>query len=180
MVHYFSEMTENAETKDSDLEDGEIEDDEDEEMPQDETGPPDKESPTQGLPIPVGVLENFLSPHADKDKTKRHNLDRKSDKHLTEAEKCVRMLHKMEREAREKRERERRREQVQGTREKIKKLKKYIHNMFILDDWAGNIEKAIASVLKKDKRSGSEEEVEEEDKKRSRKRKKKERERKKV
>lgn len=155
-----SEMTENAETKDSDLEDGEIEDDEDEEMPQDETGPPGKESPTQGLPIPAGVLENFLSPHADKDKTKRHNLDRKSDKHLTEAEKCVRMLHKMEREAREKRERERRREQVQ-------------------DDWAGNIEKAIASVLKKDKRSGSEEEVEEEDKKRSRKRKKKERERKK-
>lgn len=82
-----------------DLEDGEIEDDDDEEIPQNETDKPDKTEQTQ--PNPAAPLEAKTDAH----RKRRHSTDRKSEKHLTEAEKSVRYLHKLERAERERRER---------------------------------------------------------------------------
>ncbi|GLV36786.1 suppressor of sable [Carabus blaptoides fortunei] len=157
------------ESENPDLEDGEIEDDDDdEEMPlstEPTAAAQQSEQPTpvapQILPAPIPADTNIFTQNDTPQKEKRrHSSDRKSDKHLTEAEKAVRMIHKMERAERERRDRMRR-EQT--------------------DDWAGNVEKAIAQALKKDRHSGvSAEEEEEEEKKRGRKRKKKDRERKKV
>lgn len=91
------------------MEDGEIEDDDDEEIPpqtEENVAPPTQNAPEQILPAPIPTDTNIFKrnePHADR--KKRHSTEKKADRHLTEAEKSVRYLHKLERAERERRER---------------------------------------------------------------------------
>ncbi|KAK9751386.1 hypothetical protein QE152_g5148 [Popillia japonica] len=157
---------ESAETADNeDLEDGEIEDDE-EEIAIAESPPPPPEPaqphvakqqpppivPEKSFPVAFDAKhEKFDRPKYERARSKH---EEKKKGHLTEAEKSVMYLHKLERMEREKREKYRREP---------------------VDDFASNIEKAIANVLKKERPSDEEKE----DEKRGRKRKKKDRDRKK-
>ncbi|GJQ80659.1 putative metal ion binding protein [Trypoxylus dichotomus] len=144
-----------------DLEDGEIEDD-DEDVVATQV---QVEIPHP--PKPPTIVEK-TSPPADNKHEKYDRLkyersrtkhEEKKKGHLTEAEKSVMFLHKLERMEREKREKYRREP-----------------GFFLsVDDFASNIEKAIANVLKKEKPNDEEKD----DDKRGRKRKKKERDRKK-
>ncbi|KAH0814837.1 hypothetical protein GEV33_007954 [Tenebrio molitor] len=132
---------------DNDLEDGEIEDDGEDEMPVEaapkESEPtPQKEKPEQR---PVDRTRH------ERPERRRHE-DKK--KHMTEAEKSILHLRKRERMQREKWEKYRKEQNLEPP---------------VVDDFAINIEKAIASVLKKDSKHVSDEEKEEE--KRGRKRK---------
>lgn len=79
-----------------DLEDGEIEDDDEDEAPQ--PAEPEKKPETEPVADP-----NFAK--LEQHRKHRHSTDRKSDKHLTEAEKSVRYLHKLERAERDRRDR---------------------------------------------------------------------------
>lgn len=104
--------SEEAPIENPDLEDGEIEDDDDEEVPQEAAGAPPAQ-PEAILPAAVPQDANAftkLDPH----RKRRHSTERKPEKHLTEAEKSVRFLHKLERAERERRERFRK-EQLEKT-----------------------------------------------------------------
>lgn len=82
--------------------------------------PPPAESTTQQseqsapvapqiLPAAIPADTNIFTQNDTPQKEKRrHSSERKSEKHLTEAEKAVRMIHKMERAERERRDRLRR------------------------------------------------------------------------
>lgn len=63
-------------------------------------------------PIPTDT-EMFSKHHEEHGRKKRHSTERRGEKHLTEAEKSVRYLHKLERAERERRERLRK-EQMTG------------------------------------------------------------------
>ncbi|KAK5638502.1 hypothetical protein RI129_012797 [Pyrocoelia pectoralis] len=145
-----------------DLEDGEIEDDDDEEeeAPTSEVVPTTEPQPV--LPEPTQpVTKPNHNNRTRFDRSERHNrYEERKRGHLTEAEKSVMHLHKLERFEREKRDRYKR-DQTSN-----------------VDDFACNIEKAIANVLRKDKKQRSDDEKEEEDK-RGKKRKKKDKEKKK-
>ncbi|KAK4878780.1 hypothetical protein RN001_011286 [Aquatica leii] len=139
-----------------DLEDGEIEDDDEEEAPMVPEQEP--EQPPVEQPLPNASPNKF--PHRTRfDRTDRHRYEERKRGHLTEAEKSVLHLHKIERLEREKRDRYKR---DQST---------------TVDDFASNIEKAIANVLRKDKKR-SDDEKEDEDK-RGKKRKRKDKDKKK-
>lgn len=143
-----------------DLEDGEIEDDDEE-----EEAPAPEVATTEPQPVPEPA-QPAAKPNQNNrtrfDRSERHNRYEERNKrgHLTEAEKSVMHLHKLERFEREKRDRYKR-DQTSN-----------------VDDFACNIEKAIANVLRKDKKQRSDDEKEEEDK-RGKKRKKKDKEKKK-
>lgn len=155
-------------TINEDLEDGEIEDDDEEvgeSVAQDNADAKTPEAPNAANASPNKFPDKFNHNRNNRfDKPERFNRpeDRKRG-HLTEAEKSVLHLHKMERMERLERDK----------RERYKR-----DQVNAVDDFASNIEKAIASVLRKDKK-GSEEEKNEDDR-RGRKRKKKDKEKKKV
>lgn len=152
-----------------DLEDGEIEDDEDEDMPEQLfVATPEASSSSTSIPIlpdlskPPPSLESPPIAAAgikQLDEKKRDDKKRHEKKHLTEAEKSVMRLHKMERMEREKREKYRR-EQVVHTPQ-----------MEVEEDFATSLEKALAKVLKKDKTGSEDEKRPEETEKRCKKRK---------
>ncbi|XP_008196132.1 protein suppressor of sable isoform X2 [Tribolium castaneum] len=132
----------------NDLEDGEIEDDGEDEPPAEAAPPPPKE------PEPPKEKPERDRPH--RSERRRHD-DKK--KHMTEAEKSILHLRKRERMQREKWEKYRKEQNLDPA---------------AVDDFAINIEKAIASVLKKDKHVSDEEKDED---KRGRKRKNRDKER---
>ncbi|XP_063923736.1 uncharacterized protein LOC135137894 isoform X3 [Zophobas morio] len=135
----------------NDLEDGEIEDDGEDEVPPPEAEKPKEIEQTQP---PKEKIERGIERNRHERSERRRHEDKK--KHMTEAEKSILHLRKRERMQREK-------------WEKYEKFRKE-QNMDApaVDDFAINIEKAIASVLKKDKHASDEEKDEE---KRGRKRK---------
>ncbi|XP_031330062.1 protein suppressor of sable isoform X2 [Photinus pyralis] len=143
-----------------DLEDGEIEDDDEEEETPSAPVVVETQTPEPAPQTPPASAK--FSPNNNRsrfDRPDRHaRYDERKRGHLTEAEKSVLHLHKLERFEREKRDRYKR--EPPSTN----------------DDFACNIEKAIANVLRKDKKR-SDDEKEEEDK-RGKKRKKKDKEKK--
>lgn len=122
----------------ADLEDGEIEDDEgDEEVPT-----LNNKEPELPPSVPKIVVQEKEKCERVPDRPPRHDRpppDRKKDKkrHMTEAEKSILHLRKRERMQREKWEKFRKEQTMEAPP--------------VVDDFAINIEKAIASVLKKDK-----------------------------
>ncbi|KRT83414.1 hypothetical protein AMK59_4149, partial [Oryctes borbonicus] len=161
-----------------DLEDGEIEDD-DEEIPaltQIEIPLP---QPPKPPPIAEKIFPVVETKHEKYVRIKyeraRPKHDEKKKGHLTEAEKSVMFLHKLERMEREKRDKYRREPGRSTTMWRIWRDFSYQGFFLSVDDFASNIEKAIANVLKKEKPNDEEQE----DDKRGRKRKKKDKDRKK-
>ncbi|XP_044261091.1 protein suppressor of sable [Tribolium madens] len=130
--------------QDNDLEDGEIEDDGEDEPPVEAAPPPPKD------PEPPKEKPERDRTRHERSERRRHD-DKK--KHMTEAEKSILHLRKRERMQREKWEKYRKEQNMDPA---------------AVDDFAINIEKAIASVLKKDKHVSDEEK---DDDKRGRKRK---------
>ncbi|KAF5288696.1 hypothetical protein FQR65_LT11961 [Abscondita terminalis] len=145
-----------------DLEDGEIEDDdEEEEEQQQQPATVPVEQPSEPAPDqPPSATSPIKFPQQRPSRFDRHRYDERKRGHLTEAEKSVMHLHKIERLEREKRDRYKRDQTT------------------TVDDFASNIEKAIANVLRKDKKR-SDDEKEDEDK-RGKKRKRKDKDKKKV
>ncbi|KAF5283194.1 hypothetical protein FQA39_LY17386 [Lamprigera yunnana] len=146
---------EEAQVVNDDLEDGEIEDDDEEET---STPAETQQEPNPELPPPNASPNKFRPTRFDR--PDRHRYEDRKRSHLTEAEKSVLHLHKIERLEREKRDRYKRDQTT------------------TVDDFASNIEKAIANVLRKDKKR-SDDEKEDEDK-RGKKRKRKDKDKKKT
>jgi hypothetical protein len=134
--------------------------------------------------MPVEAAPKESEPTQQKEKPEQRPVDRTrherperrrhedKKKHMTEAEKSILHLRKRERMQREKWEKYRKEQNLEPPGKNITKVVVemfYLLIYVVVDDFAINIEKAIASVLKKDSKHVSDEEKEEE--KRGRKRK---------
>jgi hypothetical protein len=134
------------------------------------------------MPVEAAPKESEPTPQKEKpeqrpvDRTRHERPERRrhedKKKHMTEAEKSILHLRKRERMQREKWEKYRKEQNLEPPGKNITKVVVemfYLLIYVVVDDFAINIEKAIASVLKKDSKHVSDEEKEEE--KRGRKRK---------